>query len=146
MSETRIGRCLCGEVRIETDALSDELTACHCLLCTRWGGGVQFGIEAEAARVHVTGPVKTHRSSKLAERAWCDTCGSHLWFRYVEGPDEGYFELCPGIFDNAGDATLTLVNYADQAPDGWSLGGTPRRITKDEYERTHAFLSEGETP
>lgn len=134
------GRCLCGDVQVEVRALSNQISACHCMLCRRWSGSVQMGIEATESDVTITGPVKVHRSSELAERAWCDTCGSALWFRYVSGPDTGYFELAPGLFDNAAGAHLVREVYADRCPDGYALGGTHERVSQADYERDHAFL------
>ena len=141
MSARATGRCLCGAVRIEAD-LATEISACHCENCTRWSGAIQMGIEA--TDVVASGPVKTHRSSRLAERAWCDTCGSALWFRYVEGRDSGYHELAPGLFENAGDARLTRVVYADRAPDGYALAGDHARIGQEQYEAENPHLNEGE--
>lgn len=136
------GHCLCGAVQVEVTGLSDKISACHCDLCTRWSGGIQFGIEAPAEEVKITGPLKTHRSSRLAERAWCDTCGSSVWFRYVEGQDTGYLELCPGLFENAGGARLTRVVYADRAPDGISLAGDHARVSQEDYEAVNPHLNE----
>ena len=94
-----------------------------------------MGIEADESLATVTGPIKIFRSSDFAERAWCDDCGSAIWFRYIEGASTGYFEFVPGLFDNAGDARLTRIVYADCAPEGYALAGEVERITKDEYER-----------
>ena len=58
---------------MSVEGLSDEISACFCDMCRRAGGGLQMGIEAPAETVTITGPLKTHRSSKLAERAWCDS-------------------------------------------------------------------------
>jgi len=139
------GRCLCGEVTVRTEALSDEISACFCDMCRRAGGGLQMGIAAPEADVQVAGPVKVHRSSRLAERAWCDTCGSPVWFRYVEGPDKGYFELSPGLFDRDGGATLKRIVYADRAT-GVHLTGAEVVMTAAEFEQEYPFLDEGETP
>lgn len=103
-----------------------------------------MGIEAAGADVSITGPVKTYRSSYLAERAWCDTCGSALWLRDVEGPNAGLYELVPGLFDNAAGARLVREVYADCAPTGYALAGDHRRVSKTEYETTHPFVHEGE--
>ncbi|MGR3761168.1 GFA family protein [Roseobacteraceae bacterium NS-SX3] len=136
------GHCLCGAVTVRVTGLSKEISACHCELCTRWSGGVQMGIEAPAGQLTVDGPVKSHRSSRLAERAWCDVCGSSVWFRYVEGRDAGYVELCPGLFDNAAGARLTRVVYADRAPDGFSLAGDFERVSQAQYEAGNPHLNE----
>ncbi len=104
---------------------------------------MQMGIEVAQENVEINGPVKTHRSSPIGERAWCDTCGSAVWFRYPEGPDAGYFELAPGLFDNAGGARLVRVVYADKHPDGYELAGDCTRVSKQEYEAEFPHLSEG---
>ena len=143
MSELTQGHCLCGAVRVTVDALSGEISACYCDLCTRFGGGLQMGIEARPDSVRVDGPVKTHRSSALAERAWCDVCGSPIWFRYVAGRDQGYLELSPGLFENAGGACLTRVVYADRHPDGyWIEGRNVTHVSQNEYEAGHPHLNE----
>lgn len=139
MAETR-GHCLCGAVQIAVADLSDEISACHCGMCTRWSGSIHMGIEAPEAGVTVTGPVKTYRSSWFAERAWCDTCGSALWLRNVDGPETGLYEFMPGLFDNAAGARLVRVVYADCAPDGISLAGDHERVSRKEYEAMHPHL------
>ena len=136
------GRCLCGEVQITVTGLSDEISACHCDLCTRWSGGIHFGIEAPTDSVTITGPVKSHRSSRLAERVWCDTCGSSVWLRDVDFHDTEYLELCPGLFENAGGARLVSVVYADRAPDGLSLAGDHVRVSQAQYEAQNLHLNE----
>jgi len=140
------GRCLCGAVIVAADGLGDEISACFCDLCRRWGGGLQMGIEAPADRVRIDGPVKVHRSSRLAERGWCDTCGSALFFRYVEGREAGYLELSPGLFENAGGAHLTRVVYADRAPEGLRLAGEYESVSQAAYEAAHDHLDQGDTP
>jgi hypothetical protein len=137
-----LGRCLCGEIHVAVAGLPDEISACHCKLCTRWSGGIQFGIETPADKVKITGPLKVHRSSRLAERAWCDTCGSSVWLRDVEGRGAAYLELCPGLFENAGSGQLTRVVYADRAPDGYSLAGDHERVSKAQYEAEYPHLNE----
>ena len=51
------GRCLCGAVRVRAERLSDEMSACFCTNCVRWGGGFQIGLDGRD--VHVTGPVES---------------------------------------------------------------------------------------
>ena len=127
------GRCLCGAVRVTVGSLSGTISACHCDMCRRWSGGVMMGVDAEAAGLTVTGPVKVFASSPFAERAWCDTCGSALWFRDTD-PDKGVYELMPGLFDDAGGATLTREVYADRCPSGYAFAGDLTRVTEADYE------------
>ena len=104
-----------------------------------------MGLEVPRERVAVEGPLKRHQSSALAERAWCDTCGSALWFTYTSGVDTGYFELAPGLFENAGGAPLTRVVYADRCPDGFALAGEGvERVDQADYEASHPHLKRSE--
>ena len=141
MSGIKQGHCLCGAVQVEA-ALGDEISACHCGMCAHWSGSAMMGIMAPADTVKVSGPVKTYRSSSFAERAWCDTCGSSLWFR-DDGED---YEFMPGIFENAGDGRLVRIVYADCAPDGWDYGGSLKRVSRTDYEKSNKFVPEGEKP
>lgn len=144
--ERHQGRCLCGAVTVTVTGSLGDISACHCEMCTRWSGSIQMGIEVAQERARIDGPVKTHRSSPIGERAWCDICGSAIWFRYPEGPDAGYFELAPGLFDNAGGARLVRVVYADSAPDGYALAGDVDRISKSDYEAENPHVPETDDP
>lgn len=134
------GRCLCGATTVAVDDLPGEISACHCALCTRWGGGVQMGIAVPEAWVRLSGPVKRHRSSPIAERAWCDTCGSSV---LLQDHGSDVVELCPGLFENAGGARLVRVVYADRHPEGfWLEGAHVRRVSRRDYEADNPHLNE----
>ncbi|MGI3169730.1 GFA family protein [Pseudooceanicola sp. C21-150M6] len=141
------GHCLCGAVTVRLDGALPGISACHCDYCTRWGGGLQMGFDVPAAQVTVTGPVKSHRSSPLAERAWCDTCGSSLWLRDYTSGAAGSYEICPGLFENAAGLALDRVVYADRHPTGfWLEGSDVTRISKEDYEAVNPHLHKETTP
>ena len=139
------GRCLCGGVTIEIDG--DHVAAvgaCHCKMCQRWNGMLFGSFVASADAVTVTGEVTRHLSSSFSERAFCSTCGSHIWLRYVD-PDEGEIELFPGLFDDAWEFPLVSEIYTDRAPHYTPLTGGHRRKTRAEYESQNKFV-EGDDP
>ena len=103
---------------------------------------MQMGMEIPKDRIRVEGPVKTFASSSFAQRAWCDTCGTTLWFADTEGEGAAYLELAPGLFDNAGGARLARVVYADCHPDGYQLAGDYVSVTKAEYESGHRHVED----
>ena len=103
---------------------------------------MQMGIEVPHDSVTITGPVKTYQSSSFAERAWCDACGSALWFRDTEGPNSGWFELAPGLFDNAAGARQTREVYSDRCPEGYALAREHERVTRAEYEQKYAHVAD----
>lgn len=72
------------------------------------------------------GPVKNYRSSEWAERGFCGECGSTLFYKTVH---DGRCNPSAGLFRNAAGAPLKLEFFADNAPEGYALAGTHRKMT-----------------
>lgn len=137
------GRCLCGEVTVTVAGAHDpRVGACHCRMCQRWSGGLFLCFNAEG--VSATGPVRTFRSSPFSERAFCGTCGSHLWFHDLDKP-AGTLELMPGLFDEARAWPMRSEIYTDRRLAAVELAGDHRRATRAEYEGKNPFI-EGDDP
>ncbi len=137
MSQALSGHCLCGAVTIRvtgrvTGAYDPRPGACHCRMCQRWSGGLFLCFAAASEAVSVDGPVARHASSAFAERAFCSTCGSHLWMRDLTG--SGAYDLMPGLFDAARDWPLRSEIYIDRAMASARLAGDHARATQAEYE------------
>lgn len=144
-TEALAGRCLCGAVRI--DVAGPHLGAvgvCHCRICQRWNGTVWGAFEAEPEAVTVTGAVARFASTPFSERAFCPTCGTHLWLRDTDRDDAAY-ELMPGLFDGAAGFPLISEVYSDRAPAYGALAGDHRRKSRADYEATNRHVT-GETP
>ena len=73
------GSCLCGAVRFSGHAESPHVIACHCSQCRKWSGHVWASFHLEQPRIE--GPVRWFRSSDQAERGFCTTCGTSLFWR-----------------------------------------------------------------
>ena len=137
------GHCLCGAVTVTVRGDHDpRVGACHCRMCQRWTGGLFLSFNAED--VEATGPIARFQSSPFSERAFCATCGSHLWFHDFDKP-EGTLELMPGLFDEAKDWPLRSEIYTDRAMASVRLSGDHRRETRAEYEQRSPFI-EGDDP
>ena len=136
------GRCLCGAITLEVTEHSRELSACHCAMCRRWTGAVLMGFDAPEAAVRVTGSPRIFRSSSFAERAFCGECGSHLWFRDIEGD---VLEIMPGLFER--DAPLTLVRevFIDAKPAGYAFAGEHVRVDSVDYAADNLVVPDEET-
>lgn len=79
------GRCLCGAVTFRGRQTADPLRACHCGQCRRWSGHVWAA--AGALDLRIEGPVRWFASSDTAERGFCASCGSALFWRRHGAPD-----------------------------------------------------------
>ncbi|OAN67822.1 aldehyde-activating protein [Sulfitobacter sp. EhC04] len=134
------GQCLCGAVRITVADPVGWVGVCHCTMCQRWSGAMFACFPASAETVTVSGPVKLHESSALADRAFCATCGSHLWMRdRVEGSD---YDLMPGLFEAAADWPLKSEIYCDQAPAAFALSGDHKKATAAQYREEYPQAQE----
>jgi hypothetical protein len=139
-----VGSCLCGDVKVEVNGAYDPRAgACHCRMCQRWSGGVFLCFFASEAAVTVEGPVTRFASSGFAERAFCATCGSHLWMRDLKGEVPG-FDLMPGLFDEARAWPLRSEIYLDRAMASIRLEGDHSRATRAEYEAEHLHIQKGD--
>ena len=141
MSEQReiSGQCLCGEVTVTATVTDLVMRACHCDMCRRHTSSMFMSLPAE--NIEFKGPTKTFQSSTWAERGFCETCGSTLWYGTT---GDGHINPSAGLFDNAGGAALTLEFFTDAAPKGYALAGDHRKMST---EQTMALFApdEGDT-
>jgi len=92
VSETRTpvatGGCQCGAVRYAFYAPLENAHVCHCRMCQRATGGV-FAALAGSPPSNFSwtrGVPKFFASSNLAQRGYCEHCGTPLSFKY-DDPD-----------------------------------------------------------
>lgn len=137
------GTCMCGAVSLSLIPKQDELHACHCEQCRKWTGSAFVEIDAAKNTLEYDGPVKSYTSSDWAERAWCDRCGSTLWYKLTI-PNNEFYGVAAGLFENAGNFTLAKEIYIDCKPDGFSFVGDHLTQTKSEVEALFASFGDGE--
>jgi hypothetical protein len=100
------GGCLCGGVRFEVDEPLTGASYCHCTRCQRRTGtaaSAQARIVPGSLRV-TSGQelVKEYRPEGGFPKVFCSACGSQLWSRHPQNPDElsvrmGVFDDDPGV-------------------------------------------------
>lgn len=123
------GQCMCGAVTVRATADKPNLRACHCDMCRRWTSSMYMSLPTDPASIKVEGPVKTYRSSEWAERAFCETCGSALWYMALEDQTR---QLAAGLFDDAAGNKMKLEFFSDNCPQGYALAGDHRKMSTAE--------------
>ena len=116
-----IGRCLCGAVTVTLDHAKPLVDVCHCVMCRRWGGGPFAGVGGEDFAVEGGERVTTYRSSDWAERAFCATCGSNLWFRFLPADSHSFLA---GLFDLPKGFEMEQQIFVDEKPDWYDFAQT----------------------
>jgi hypothetical protein len=127
------GGCLCGGVRFEAEPSDMHCHACHCEMCRRWTGSALLAVPvpAEAVRFEGEANIRRHRSSDWAQRAFCGTCGSTLYYRLTGG---GEYFLALGLFDDPDALPLASEIYIDRKPSSFAFAGERPRSTQAEVE------------
>lgn len=141
------GSCMCGAVTFEATARKAEAHACHCTMCRRWSGSALVAVSVGRDDVSFEGAehIRTIASSAWAERAWCDACGSNLYYRItMEGPMQGNYEIALGLFDDPDAFPLVSEIYVDRKPASFAFSGEHRTMTEAEVEAMFAPPPEGQ--
>ena len=84
-AETHLGGCLCGAVRYAVKGALRGIVACHCEQCRRTSGHFAAMTSTLVANIDFTSSksLRWFRSSSSAERGFCDTCGSNLFWHPI---------------------------------------------------------------
>ena len=79
------GGCLCGNIRFEITKPAIDSGYCHCKICQRFSGApIVSGATFPRDGVRFTkGEPTYYRSSAIAERGFCPSCGSSLTFKPI---------------------------------------------------------------
>lgn len=121
------GQCLCGAVKITLTADHTEIGICHCSMCRRWTGGPNMAINV-GQDIEIEGKenVTAYRSSDWAERAFCRTCGSSLYYRMVEA--DAYI-VYAGLLDDQSGLSLESQIFIDEKPDFYDFANETKNMT-----------------
>ena len=118
------GSCLCGAIEVMAPDQHD-VGLCHCAMCRRWSGGPMFAVHCDASVQFVGATPTAYRSSDWAERGFCATCGTHLFYHLL--PSDEYI-LPAGLFQ---DEPFRLAGqiFIDEKPDFYALENPTEKLT-----------------
>ena len=125
----KTGSCMCGAVSFTVTQDLSRTNACHCIMCRKWSGGVYFGVTVAADGIDFVGMdnVSIYPSSAWAERGFCTTCGSSLFYRVTAtGPMHGEYHIGLGTLDDPSGITFDTEYFIDLKPGNYRFGGDDR--------------------
>lgn len=130
------GQCLCKSVTVTVEQRDDEVHACHCSMCRKWGGGPLLANDC-GVNVSISGEenVTVFDSSPWAERGFCKLCGTHLFYRIKES---GHHIMPSGLFDDSASSQLVEQIFIDEKPDYYEFGNQTRTLTAAEVFAKYA--------
>ncbi len=125
--EPLVTTCLCGEVKITVSEMEEEFAACHCGMCRKWGGGPFLAVGCNQA-VEIEGDsVSVFDSSAWAERGFCSSCGTHLFYRIKE---TGQHQIPVGLFGDSLPSAFGLQVFIDRKPDYYAFENHTEVLTE----------------
>lgn len=124
------GQCLCGAVSIAAKSVSSNVGACHCDMCRKWGGGPLLTIDCQS-NVEIQGAdyVEVFPSSEWAERGFCKTCGTHLFYRLKQNKQ---YIIPVGLFDLNTALTFDHQIFIDSKPVYYCFSNKTKNMTGEE--------------
>ncbi len=137
------GSCLCGAVSFKAHNIKLEIGACHCSMCRKWGGGpfmtIDCGSDVDFEDIET---ISVFTSSDWAERGFCSTCGTHLFYRLRESRQ--HF-MPAGLLDIEGECTFDHQVFIDEKPAYYEFVNETRNMTGAEVFALYAPDDNGES-
>jgi hypothetical protein len=130
------GSCLCGATRFTAKKVSENVGACHCGMCRKWGGGPLMAVDC-GTEVSFEGEenISVYNSSEWAERGFCQQCGSHLFYR-LKGSQQHMMPA--GLFDDKENFIFKAQVFIDKKPSFYSFANETAEMTEAEIFAKYA--------
>lgn len=143
MADKMTGGCACGRIRFAATVADDEAYLCHCRMCQRASGNVSLAMKTmEQSDIAWEAEPDWYRSSPIAQRPYCASCGTSLGFRYDK--DTTKMDLTVASFDDPARFVPKHHFGTESLHEAWiNTTGLPR-MRSDEYERLQKRWAEAD--
>ena len=133
MAQEMTGGCQCGRIRYTVRIESDDAYLCHCRMCQRATGGVSIAFK----NVPLDALTWEHepdwyRSSPIAHRPFCATCGTPLGFAFTT--DARNIDITVGSFDDPSRFRPTQHFAVESMHEAWLDTHDLPRMRTDENQ------------
>ena len=139
------GQCLCNAISFTAEYKEEKFSACHCDMCRRWGSGPYLAMPATLTEIEGEEHIKSYKSSEWAERAFCNNCGTNLYYKVTaEGQYQGATYISFGLLDDHSGLVLDKEIFIDEKPGGYNFAGDHMRQTAEEVMAEFSGGEDGE--
>lgn len=96
-------------------------------MCRKWTGGPLFAVDC-GTEVIFEGQesIEIYNSSAWAERGFCKTCGTHLFYKLKE---KSHYIILAGLFDTIQNYHFDHQIFIDEKPDYYSFANQTNTMT-----------------
>lgn len=120
MARTTNGGCVCGAVRYTISGELRPVVYCHCEQCRRSSGHFVAATACRRSQLSFVSDagLAWYRSSPQAERGFCKTCGSSLFWAPAHGR---YWSIWAGSLDRPTGLRAAAHIYVHMASDYYTI-------------------------
>ncbi len=99
------GGCCCGKVRFTATKVRPTVSECHCTMCRRQSGHRYATTQTNTENLVLEGAgnITWFEGSASAQRGFCTTCGSHLFWRPAE---QDHYAILAAAIDEPNDLKM----------------------------------------
>ncbi|WDY59526.1 GFA family protein [Pseudomonas sp. PSKL.D1] len=123
------GKCLCGAISIVAEVDSLAVSACHCSMCRKWGGGPLLVVHCSKPLQTEGIPPSVHESSEWAQRGFCGVCGTHLYY-CLKAND--FYAVPVGLLDSGEPWNFDLQIFVEQKPAWYCFANQTQELTGEQ--------------
>lgn len=123
------GSCLCGSVTYTVKGPLRPSVACHCSQCRKTSGHYWSATQVPTERLTITNDagLTWFRSSDSAQRAFCNRCGSSLFWTL---DCEDQTSIATGTLDGDTGLKTTKHIFVKDKGDYYDIEGGPEQLAK----------------
>jgi len=116
----KIANCLCGGVKIKIKGTLRHVINCHCSQCLKTHGNFAAYTSCPEDRIDFINKrtLKWYRSSKIAKRGFCATCGASIFYKLLRSEN---ISIAAGMFHNPTKLKTRLNIYTKGKLDYYKL-------------------------
>ena len=123
MAKITKGSCLCGGVVYEIRGPLRPVCACHCNQCRKASGHYVAATQCKSDDLTIKGDALVwFKSSDIATRGFCGTCGSNLFWRPF---DKDTISIFAGALDDPVDLVMDGQIYTEDKGSYYDLPDVP---------------------
>ncbi|MEZ4704411.1 MAG: GFA family protein [Bdellovibrionota bacterium] len=129
-TKTNQGSCLCKKVKATATHVPHKIGVCHCGMCRKWAGGPFFCVNVGTDVVFKgTENIALYDSSEWAERGFCKSCGTHIFYRLKS--NQHHF-MAVGFFDSEQPFQFDHQIFIDKKPSYYEFLNQTSTMTEEE--------------
>jgi len=121
--------CLCGGIKLRTQGYHRNVQNCHCIQCMKTHGhyAAYTNVEEQNVKFLKKRTLKWFKSSKRAQRGFCNKCGASLFFKVIGAKT---ISIAAGMFNRPVKLKTTMNIFVKGKSDYYKLDSSMLKFNR----------------